>query len=240
MRPATYSNLIQAWNISMNFSLHSYTFFSGHKVILLILKQQQLINHSIFLLSVSVLISTYQEGYALDLALWNGIEEQEKPVRFSLYLTEFWVIQPGLFKNPLLFQAKLSICHAVVSCHKTVIAVSLMWQCWGHWWNFLACWYSDFAQQARLLQWKSHGTSATMWEIPCLSLLISSNTILTSGYIPTPFEISAVYSLTVNLSDLLIICWAIILSTICYILFYFFFFWKVLGKGLCNTDCLSK
>lgn len=110
------------------------------------------------------------------------------------------------FQNPLLFQAKLSVCHAVVSCHKTVITVSLMWQHWGHWQSFLAQWCSDFAWQARLLQRKSRGSSATMWELPCLSLLMSSNTILTSGSIPTPFKVSAVYSLTVDLSSLLIIC----------------------------------
>lgn len=64
---------------------------------------------------------------------------------------------------------------------------------------------------------------ATVWELPCLSLLISSNTIFGSRYIPTPFEVSAVYSVTVELSCLLIVCW-VILSTTCPYSFFFFFF----------------
>lgn len=136
----------------------------------------------------------------------------------------------------MLFQAHLSVCHAVVSCHETVITVSLMWQCWGHWQSFLAQPCSDFAWQVGLLQWKSHGASASMWKQLCLSLLMSSNAILTSGYVPTSFEISSVYSLTVDLSYLLLFFWAIILSTT----FYFCFFWKVLVKDLCSTECLSK
>lgn len=143
--------------------------------------------------------------------------ERERKLQFSLYLTEFGIIQSGLLKKTLLFQVKLSVCHAVVSCHKTVITVSLMWQCWGHWQSFLAQCCSDFAWQARFLQWKSHGFSTTMWELP---FLMSSNTILTSGYIATPFEVSAVYSLTVDLPYLLVICWAIILSTTCYFIFF--------------------
>lgn len=155
---------------------------------MLILRQQQLKTDVIFLLGVSVLIPKYPEEYALFLALWKEIGEEEKPVQFSLYLPEFGIIQSGLLKNPTLFQAHLSVCHAVVSCHKTVITVSLMWQCWRHWQSFLAQPCYDFAWQVGLLQWKSHGFSATMWKLPCLSLLMSSNAILTSGCIPTPFK----------------------------------------------------
>lgn len=218
----------------MNFSLHSYKFFPWSQSYPGDLKATAIKKWQYF---PTGCFSTYfhvLEGYALDLALWNGIGDQEKTVQISLYITEYGIIKSGLFKNPLLFQAKLSVCHAVVSCHKTVITVFLMWQCWGHWQSFLAWWCSDFAWQTRLLQWKSHGSSATMWELPCLSLLMSSNTILTSGYIPTPFEVSAVYSLTVDLSYL-IICWAIILSTPCCLVWVFFFFSEKCWEMVCIT-----
>lgn len=235
IRPAEYSNLIQAWNISLNISLHRYKIFQWPQNCLADFETAAIRKWHYY---STRCVSTYFHipGGVCTLSgtlklNWRAGETHS----IFIITSRIWNNSVWSLQNPMLFQAHLSVCHAVVSCHKTVITVSLMWQCWGHWQRFLAQPCSDFAWQVGLLQWQSHGSSASMGKLPSLSLLMSSTAILTSGCIPTPFEIS-LFPLTVDLSYLLMVFWAIILSTTC----YFYFFWKVLGKDLCGTECLSK
>lgn len=204
----------------MNFSLHSYNFFQWSQSYPVDLKATAILKWQYF---PTGCFSTYFH-IPRGVCTWSGtLKWNWRPGKTcSIFILPYriWNNSVQFLQKPIAFPSKvnsLSCCWLLSqNCHHSLSDVAML----GHWQSFLAWWCSYFSWQARLLKWKSHDSSGTLWELPCLSLLMSSNTILTSGYIPTPFEVSDVYSLTVDLSYLLIICWAIILSTICYFLFF--------------------
>lgn len=131
IRPSEYSNLIQAWNISLNINLHRYKIFQWPQNYLADFETAAIRKWHYY---STRCVSTYFHipGGICTLSgtlKWNWRAGETHSI--FIITSRIWNNSVWSLKNPMLFQAHLSVCHAVVSCHKTVITVSLMWQCWG-------------------------------------------------------------------------------------------------------------